>query len=310
MGNSSSQLSPSMLNSADGARKELSSDDVYALHSRSDNVHAGSIETCIDNKVTRNVDRTNRQAIDSPLANAEMKNADNIVGESSIKKSTVGSAEIVDVNAASKQQAEKTTEQYDANPEGSPGIDHNSSTLHTDGPSNSNHISDINRLIRERTPTDSKNVVDHPDLTQNLVDIHKSTQGSFDPNSSEVMLHVPHTFKCTFVEDGSSTHGAKILHNEKEYYLGSYQLLADAAHSYDVAASFLKGQFSERNFQTEIDWFGARMREMPLRGIAVSFSESLDTVDERIKYYLQYVLSDVNGVSGQDDMSEFTTLQL
>jgi hypothetical protein len=99
----------------------------------------------------------------------------------------------------------------------------------------------------------------------------------------------PSAYKGTFKRLGSTTYDAKIQHNQNEYYLGSYQLVSDAALAYDKAAALLSGPFCILNFNAPGDYLVARMNEMMQRGIAVEFTELCDSIDERIELYLQQI---------------------
>jgi hypothetical protein len=121
---------------------------------------------------------------------------------------------------------------------------------------------------------------------ENVISTQSKLATSTKSNDSH---YSPSAYKGTFKILGSTAYDAKIQHNQNEYFLGSYQLVSDAALAYDRAAALLKGPFCIRNFNTPGDYLGARRNEMMQRGIAVKYAEGPYTAIERIGLYLQQI---------------------
>ena len=103
----------------------------------------------------------------------------------------------------------------------------------------------------------------------------------------------PLAFRGTFSMLGSSMYGGKICFGQKEYFLGSYQLEADAALASDAASRLLKVPRWVPNFPTAADHLSARTYEMIKRRISMEMSEHLDAVDMRIEHYLNRIKSEL-----------------
>ena len=166
-------------------------------------------------------------------------------------------------------------------------------------------IENSKRQYEEDVTKSSASCADKECNTKLSDSLHNSKiQTSTSPSPIMASSHYPQfylqcTFKGTF--QTSSTFYSAIKHNQKDYFLGHYQLESDAAFAYDKAAILCKGPFWICNFSTTSHYLGSRMQEIFRRGIAMEFTELCDTVDVRIQSYLQQITSDLTASVKEND---------
>ena len=79
------------------------------------------------------------------------------------------------------------------------------------------------------------------------------------------------------------TYRARILHDDKEHNLGTFELQTDAALAYDKAVRSLKGSEWETNFTTEQDYQTLRAFELNVVDLDMDMEDSSPEISSKVE---------------------------
>jgi len=120
----------------------------------------------------------------------------------------------------------------------------------------------------------------------------RSTPGA-DPSTSNGKLISVSEFRGVSENKLWGMYGASIRHGGKDFYLGRYKLLLDAALAYDSAARVLKGPNWDKglNFASKQDHRNLREMELKQRRLNVDLEQTLTAISSK----LDGVVSKIHG---------------